>query len=387
MDSKLRGKKIVLGITGSIAAVNCVKLARLLVRRGADVYPVMSQAATKIIHPDAIHFACGRKPITELTGETEHVSLCGKVPDKADLLLIAPATANTISKIAYGIDDTPVTTFATTAIGTGIPVVIVPAMHGSMYAHPIVQENVDKLKSIGVRFVGPHMDGARATMAEDDEVVSAVVRALSGDPLKGKRILIIAGGFSARWDDVRAISSNASGETGILLAAEAHERGADVTLILAGNAPVPSFIKTERIYDIEELMVRLKRPKADAIIVPAAIPDYAPVRVKGKVPSDKASVTLQLRRIPKVLGLIRKSYKGVLVGFKAESGVSEKEIAARAAARMREHRLDLIVANDVRKVKPGKADAILIGKKQRPIRGTRKDLAIAVMDEVGKFLV
>jgi len=387
VDSKLKGKKVVLGITGSIAAVNCVKLARLLVRRGADVYPVMSHAATRIVHPDAIHFACGRKPTTELTGETEHVSLCGQVPDKADLLLIAPATANTISKIAHGIDDTPVTTFATTAIGSGIPVVIVPAMHGSMYDHPIIQENVDKLRSIGVRFVGPHMDGARAKMAEDDEIVSMAVRTLSGEPLKGKRVLVVAGGFSARWDDVRAITSTASGETGIALAVEAYERGADVKLILAGGKPVPSFIDVERMSDVEELVARVKKPKADIIIVPASIPDYAPAKVRGKVRSDKAKVTLELKRLPKVLGLLRKEFKGILVGFKAESGVSESELVARASARMKEHKLDLIVANDVKKVKPGQTDAIIIGRKQRSVKGSKTGLAVAVMDEVGKLIV
>ncbi len=385
-DWKLRGKKVVIGITGSIAAVECVKLIRALVRRGADVHPVMSEAAARIVHPDAIHFAGGRRPITALDGETQHVALCGEVPDRADLLLIAPATANTIGKIAWGIDDTPVTTFATTAIGTGIPVIIVPAMHGSMYKHPLVLENVDTLKSIGVRFVGPVMRGTKARMAGNDEIVAAVVRALSGEPLKDKRIVIVSGGFSAPWDDVRSITSNASGETGRALAAEAYERGADVLLIQAGSDEAPPQVCALRADTVDELLVALKGLDADAIIVPAAIPDYAPERVKGKVPSDRVKMALSLKKIPKVLGTIRKHHGGVLVGFKAESGVSEADLVKRARARMKEHKLDFIVANDVRKVKPGKADAVIVGKKPRAVKGSRRDLASAVIDEVGKLL-
>src|SRR4030042_4174163 len=138
-NNKLLHKHIVLGITGSIAAVECVKLARELIRHGADVYPIMTHDATKIIHPYALEFATGNKPIVEITGKTEHVSFCGQIQQPADMLLISPCTANTISKIAHGIDDTVVTTFATTAIGSGLPVLIVPAMHLSMYNHKIIQ--------------------------------------------------------------------------------------------------------------------------------------------------------------------------------------------------------------------------------------------------------
>jgi phosphopantothenoylcysteine decarboxylase/phosphopantothenate--cysteine ligase len=161
-SDKLSGKKIVLGVTGSIAAVECVKLARDLARHGADVIPVMTDGAQRIIHPDALEFATGRRPIVQLTGAVEHVAFCGLVPGRADLYLVCPATANTISKIAYGIDDTPVTTFATTAIGSKIPVVIVPAMHGSMYEHKTFLENIEKLKKQGVLFIQPKLEENKA---------------------------------------------------------------------------------------------------------------------------------------------------------------------------------------------------------------------------------
>jgi len=142
----LSGKRIVLGITGSIAAVECVKLARELTRHGAEVIPVMSKAATKIVHPDSIHFATGLEPIIELDGAVKHVELCGDTTGRADLLLIAPATANTISKMAQGIDDTSITTMASCALGSGMPIIIVPAMHNSMYTHGIITENIKRLK-------------------------------------------------------------------------------------------------------------------------------------------------------------------------------------------------------------------------------------------------
>jgi len=155
-SASLSGKTIVLAVTGSIGAVRVIELARELIRNGADVYGVMSEAAQHIIHKDALHYATGHEVITDLAGEVEHVKFCG-AEGCADLLLIAPATANTIGKMAVGVDDTSVTTFATTAIGSGIPVIVVPAMHNSMYEHPAVMENIAKLKSWDISFVGPHL--------------------------------------------------------------------------------------------------------------------------------------------------------------------------------------------------------------------------------------
>ena len=142
----LLGKQIVLGITGSIAAVDGVRLCHALRRCGADVQGVMTEAACGILHPDAITYATGHETITRCGGMVEHVTYCGD-GGSADLLLIAPATANTICKIAHGIDDTPVTTFATTAIGRGMPVVLVPAMHESMYRHPGVRACLETLRT------------------------------------------------------------------------------------------------------------------------------------------------------------------------------------------------------------------------------------------------
>ena len=150
----LAGKEIVIGVTGSIAAVETVKLIHALRRKGAGVQPVMSAAAQGIIHPDALTYASGRQTITRLSGLVEHVTYCGD-GGSASLLLIAPCTANTLGKIACGIDDTPVTTFATTALGSGMPVLVVPAMHHSMYRHPAVVTEHQNPQIVGRWLRGP----------------------------------------------------------------------------------------------------------------------------------------------------------------------------------------------------------------------------------------
>ena len=221
VSDSLKGKKIVLAVTGSIAAVETIKLARELIRRGAVVQGVMSQAAQTIIHPYALQYATGRAVITEITGDVEHVAYCGERKEAYDLLLIAPCTANTIGKIASGVDDTPVTTFATTAIGSKIPVLIVPAMHGSMYDHLIVQQNIKKLEGLDLRFLMPKREEHIAKIPDNAEVVLNVERILSRSPLRGKRVLITSGPNLEEIDPIRVLTSRSTGRMGIELALEA----------------------------------------------------------------------------------------------------------------------------------------------------------------------
>ncbi|MBA3046154.1 MAG: bifunctional phosphopantothenoylcysteine decarboxylase/phosphopantothenate--cysteine ligase CoaBC [Candidatus Thermoplasmatota archaeon] len=374
--SALKGKRIVLGITGSIAAVEDVKLARELARHGADVIPVMSKAATKLVHPDAIHFATGHEPIIELDGAVKHVELCGDSKYRADVLLIAPATANTISKIAHGIDDTSVTTMASCAMGSGMPIIIVPAMHGSMYNHDIIMENVDKLKSKGVIFVGPRLEEKKAKMATQDDIVWEVMRAAGPKNLVGKKVLIISGSTKEPIDDVRFISNKSSGRTGLALAVEAYRRGAEVELWTDGKAP--AFAKCKTFTSVADLEKMSPKAVADIIIVPAAISDFKVKPRKGKTPSGKP-LTVTLEPAPKILGLLKKKNR-ILVGFKAETGITGKELESRAMVRMKLHNLDLIVANLLEDVGLESTKAILIGKKILNFKGTRTELAEIIFD-------
>ncbi len=173
-SKRLKGKRIVLAVCGSIAAIEAPKLARELMRHGAGVICVLSESGQKIIHPWALECITGKKTITDITGSCEHIQHCGKWEGRCDLLLICPATANTISKIANGIDDSVITTFASTALGSGMPVVIAPAMHASMMNNSFVQENIGKLKKAGVRFVEPRKEEGKAKL-EWERVAEAVL--------------------------------------------------------------------------------------------------------------------------------------------------------------------------------------------------------------------
>jgi len=343
-SEKLKGKRIVLGVTGSIAACETIKLARELIRQGADVIPVMSEKAQKILHPNALEFATGNKPITELTGRAEHVSLCGEKKEKADLLLIAPATANTISKIALGIDDTPVTTFATTAIGSRIPVLIVPAMHRSMYKHPQLIENIKRCKKMGVKFIDPVIKERTAKLPEKEEIVAEALREIGKKDLIDKKVLVIGGNTQEAIDDIRFVTNRSSGKLAVELAKSAYERGA-ITELWYGKSIVepPSWIPTVGFETSADLIGLVKQSsKFDFIVDCAAVIDYKPQRMKGKIPSDKEAITLRFERIPKIIDLIREEAKdAILVGFKAEP----KDMVRRAKEKLREVGMDFIVAN------------------------------------------
>ena len=230
VSDSLAGKLIVVGVTGSIAAVRTVDLVRELIRRGAEVHCVMSSAACQIPHPYSLEYASGCPVITEITGRVEHVEFCGK-DGTADLLLVAPATANTIGKMAVGIDDTPVTTFATTAIGSGKAVMVVPAMHEAMYLHPGVLKNLETLKSTGVAVVDPRIEEGKAKIADNQRIVLEVERALGPKDLASKRILITSGSNAERIDPIRILTNRASGRTGVEIGLEAYRRGGEVAIV------------------------------------------------------------------------------------------------------------------------------------------------------------
>jgi len=383
-SEKLKGKKIVLGITGSIAAVEDVKLIRELIRHGADVVPVMSRESTRIVHPNSIHFASGKVPIIEIDGSVPYVDLCGE-GGSASLFLIAPSTANTISKIACGIDDTPVTTFATTAMGSDVPIMIAPAMHESMYANPTVAVNLDMLRKVGVEFIEPKFAEEKAKMADMEDIVAAVIRKLGPHDLDDKKIVVIAGSTEQPIDDVRAITNRSSGGTGIELAKSAYERGGKVELWLGRHeAPVPAYIETKEFSTVEQLVELVKHLKCDYCLVPAAISDFTTKRAKGKIHSREGAVKLNLMPTPKVIRFVASKTKGVVVGFKAESGVTAQYLIEKAGSMIKEYGLDFAVANDVRAVKRDRTKVIILdshgGKKE--VEGTKSSVADKIWSAV-----
>lgn len=378
-STKLRGKTVVLGITGSIAAVECFGTIRELVRHGADVQVVMSREAEKLVTPDSLEFACGHRPVTDLTGRTEHITMMAA--RSADLLLIYPATANTVSKIANGIDDTPVTSFATVAIGSGIPVAIAPAMHDAMFRNPAVKENLARLSSWGVMFIGPRIENERAKVASREEVVAWVFKMLSRNYLQGKRLLVIGGRSEEPIDSMRIITNRSSGTMAVELAKRAFERGADVELWMGGSSVMlPDYIPTRRFAKVSDLVDMVDSIDHDAVIVPAALADFSPRdAAEGKIPSD-SGFELELDPVPKVLPLIRRKCD-VVVGFKAESGLSRQELVDRARSRLEKYGLAAVVANDIDVVGKTTSASIFVSEDdERAISGTKAEISDAILD-------
>jgi len=385
-SSLLKGKKIVLGITGSIAAVECFELARDLMRHGATVIPVLTPEAQKLVTPYAMSFATGQEAITELDGRVQHVTLMGDVKERADLLLIAPSTANTISKIACGIDDTTVTTMATVALGSGVPVLIAPAMHGAMFNNPMVAENIVKLKKVGVEFIGPRMEGKKAKIAVKEEIVHTVIRKLSAGKMKGRRLLIIGGSSAESMDDMRIVTNRGTGETAVELAKAAYHEGADVELWMGRcTAPLLSFVPIKRFESLADLEKMIDDIDHDMVIVPAALSDFTFDRKRGKLPSEAKATKLQLKSVPKMLPLIvRKCDK--VVGFKAESGVKKEELVKEGIESLNRNLLSAVVANDLKDVKAGSTKVIFVrARYQAEIEGTKSEVARRLIEEMSQI--
>ncbi len=356
LSNDLKGKKIILCITGSVAAVQSSGTARLLMRHGAEVFPVMTEAACRLIHPDLMEWATGNRPVLTLTGKIEHVSLAGNVKGKCDLILISPSTANTIGKIAAGIDDTPVTTVVTTGLGEGLPLIIVPAMHEPMYNHPFVKENIIKLKDSGISILQPRITEGKAKIADDSEILNEVQKLLAGKKkLSGKKVLITAGRTVEYLDPVRVLTNNSSGKMGTALAAAALAEGADVTLIYGkGTAAVPSGVKlinTETSADMKEAVYsEIKKANYDILIAAAAVGDWKPVEKSDSKISTHTGKNLivELEPTPKIIDDIKKVSPDIfLTAFRAQYSLSTAKLIDDAHKRLLKADADLIAVNDV----------------------------------------
>jgi phosphopantothenoylcysteine decarboxylase/phosphopantothenate--cysteine ligase len=391
----LHGKTVVLAVCGSIAAVETVQLARELIRQGARVVPVMSSAAARIVHPDALEFACGVRPILELTGQVEHVRYCGAPPREADALLIAPATANTLSKIALGIDDTPVTTFATTAVGSGMPVIVAPAMHEPMLDNKAVRRRLEELRELGVVVVEPRMEEGKAKLASTEDILSALMRALGPRDLEGRRVLVIAGSTAEPIDSVRVITNKSSGRTGAEIARALHARGAEVTLLASEGLLErfrPPAARTRSFSSVDDVLKGLEEVgdlnAFAAIVNCAAISDYTIAKREGKIPSGLEPLTLELRPAPRVLSAIRERFSGLLVGFKLEAGADAAALVQKARKRQAEHRMEIVVANLLEDVSAGRTHwRIIDGDREvEEIDGSKAQAAQRLAEIIAKRL-
>lgn len=379
--------RVLIGVTGGIAAYKACELVRLFVTAGHDVVPLVTDGADRFVRRDTFFALARREPHEDLYA---HLT-------RADLYAIAPLTANTLAKLAHGQADNVVTEAALAHRGA---FVVAPAMNPRMWGHPATKANVGELRARGVEIVGPD-EGETAEgelgvgrMAEPEEIFEVCAHLLAvRDQLRGKRVLVTAGGTREPLDDVRFVGNRSSGRMGVALAEEARRRGADVTLI-ASNLAVPSpggiaVVDAPTAADVEREV--LARADADVVLMAAAVADYRPAeRITGKRGKDTGAWTVELEPTTDVLrALGDREGRGVLVGFAAEAGA---EGVHRARRKLAEKKANLIVFNDVSRADIGfEAEAnevVLVSSEgERTIAKTSKRaIAAELLDEVVAIL-
>jgi len=377
--------RVLLGVTGGIAAYKACELCRLLAKEGHDVVPLVTPGAERFVTAETFRALARRPP-----GDDVYLHLT-----QADLLVVAPCTANTLAKLAHGLADNVLTEAALAHRG---PVLVAPAMNPRMWAHPATRANAEALRTRGVALVGPD-EGETAEgelgvgrMAEPDEILAAARNLLmGGGPLRGKHVLVSAGGTREPLDAVRYVGNRSSGRMGLALAAEARRRGAVVTLLAANLAlPAPTgveVVETPTAADLErEALARAE--EADVVVMAAAVADYRPAEaLAAKRPKDTAAWTLELEPTTDVLSVLgeRRRDGQLLVGFAAETGTAGLE---RAREKLARKGADLFVLNDVSRTDIG-FDAyenevtLLTTDAERAVpKAPKEEIAAAVLDEV-----
>ena len=398
-SGRLAGRTVALCVTGSVAAYKAALLVRLLVKEGASVVPVMTESAAKFVGAATLsgltgHAALGSAEMWSTPGEL-HVELGAS----ADAVVVAPASADVLARIAQGRADDLVTALVLCAKGR---VLAAPAMHPRMWAHPATQKNAEVLRAQGrVEIVGPDVgavasgDEGPGRMAEPESILEAVVYALTPKDLEGVRVVVTAGPTLEDMDPVRFLGNRSSGKMGFAVAARAASRGADVTLI-AGPVGLPTPHRTRRV-DVRsalEMQAALAKARAecDALVMAAAVADYRPASTsKTKVKKTGETATLDLARNPDLLaelGQARKGPRPVLVGFALETG-TRKDIVAEARRKLREKKVDVVVANDASTAFGGDDNEITLvteNREERLPRASKLDLADALLDRIKSLL-
>lgn len=364
---ELVGTRLVLCITGSVAAYRAVDVARLLIKHGAEVTAVMNKGTSRtFISDEMMKWATGNDVVTTLTGNLEHISLGSR--DATDMVIVYPCTANTLGKLANGIDDTIVTSILTVALGSRIPIVVCPAMHEAMYCNKIIQENINKLRKNGVEFLEPRIEQGKAKLVSANELLRYVQENQFGNnkKLAGRSFLITAGSTAEYIDPIRAIMNMSSGKMGISLAKEACNRGAMVSLVYGHGSVDPATslqlpgLEIQRVITAQEMyesvMSKLSEKRFDVVILTSATSDFSvEKRWKSKIESSLGKVEITLVPIDKIISKVKKvcKYDVFLVGFKAEHNVESKVLIEKAHSKLMDSGADLIVANDVGKRNTG----------------------------------
>jgi len=378
--------KVALCLTGSVAAIEAPKLARELRRHGAHVDCYMTDYAVKYgVSPEVMEWATGNEVVRELTGRVEHLY-------DYDLMMVYPATLNTIGKIAQGIADNAVTTLC--AAVDMDKLIIVPAMNMRLYDSSILQENLSKLKRLGVTVISPRFSEGTAKIPRVEEVVDHAIRNLSRSRLRDRKVLILTGPTRYDLDPIRFISNKASGRLGYWLAKEGFQRGCQVKVIYGpGEVQFPEYIPLINVYSTEDMLEaslkELGKDAYDVAIFSAAVLDFKPKeRADLKVKSGK-EWSLELVPTPKVIERVIGEHPDLfVVAFKLEYNIPEKELIEGAHERLRELDADLMVANDLTAIRGEQHKAYIINKEKevKVVDGTKAVLAEEIFNAIEKKL-
>lgn len=383
----LDGKKLVVAVTSSIAAIEAPRLMRELIRHGAEVYCIMTEETKDIVGKYSLEFGCGNEVMDKITGKIEHVDLY----NKCDGMIVFPATANIISKISLNIADNIVNTTAMMFLEKK-PIIIAPSMHQNML--DTVKPHIKNLSEKNKVFVmGSKMEEEKAKAISIDEVSKLAIDVFSEKSKEErKKVLILSGGTAEPIDKVRVITNLSSGKTGVSLAEEFCRQNYDVEVIKGLGKDVPYYIKSENVITSQEMLKKaLELGKyADIIISCAAISDYAPeTNFEGKLSSDIKTQVIQLKQTPKVLEELRKKFpKKIIIGYKAEYGTNLDELKEKAQSRLEKYNLDVIIANDLSKHYFGDdSNEVLIIDKEKALKvfGTKDEISKKIVEIVNNL--
>jgi len=395
-------KNILIGITGGVAAYKILDLIKLLKNEGHKIFVIMTESATKMISPKLFEKASGNKASINLfennfdykevleKRKIKHIELA----DKTDVMVIAPATANIIAKLAHGIADDFLTT---TALAVTSPIILCPSMNVNMWGNPIVQENLAKLKSVGYQVIEPTA-GMLACgyegvgRLENVEIINKEINKLlkKNNSMKGQKVIVTAGGTVEKIDEVRSITNKSSGKMGIALAEECYLRGGNVLLLRAKTSVHPRYLIKEKIFNTaEELLylIKVNIKNTDLFFQTAAVSDFKVAKpISGKLSSDR-SINLKLIPQIKIIDQIKKmSPKTILIAFKAEYGLSEKDLIKEGQKKLKESNADAVIANDISRADRGfesdNNEVYIISKKEKV-----KKISLTSKREVAKEII
>ncbi|TLX90784.1 MAG: bifunctional phosphopantothenoylcysteine decarboxylase/phosphopantothenate--cysteine ligase CoaBC [Thaumarchaeota archaeon] len=359
-SSILKGKKIVLCITGSVAAYKAIDLSRMLMRHGAEIFPVMSKSTkSKLLTEEIMNWATGNKTVSKLTSDLEHVSLANY--GKSDLIIVYPCTANTLGKFVNGIEDTPITTVLSIAFGSRIPIIIAPAMHEAMYENIIITQNIKKLISLGVSILEPSISEDKAKVISAENVVQFVINKIGNNQkaMSSINVLVTAGSTVEYIDSFRILTNLSSGKMGLNIAQHCSDKGFKVTLVYGYgylNIASDPRMNVIRVKTTEEMFEAVRetilKEKQHVVFQAAAVADFSLSDSNKNRPNkiDTRDGTKIIKLVPtsKIVDKLKKLDKRIfLVAFKAEYNISEKSLIKKAYDKLNECNGDIIVANDV----------------------------------------